>query len=92
MPAQALQSARPFRAAEQRKIGTYDLSVEPHDDCCSYLLPKRVETRADLDRVREAQDAMGEQLDLLEREALETAELRTIKPPWSRAAGQPLPS
>ena len=35
-------------SARHAEIGTYELSVEPHDDCCSYLLPKRVETRANL--------------------------------------------
>jgi thiamine biosynthesis protein ThiI len=67
---------------EARRIGTYDLSVEPHDDCCSYLLPKRVETRADLERVRDAESAMGEQLSELEERSLSDAEVRAILPPW----------
>lgn len=67
---------------EARKIGTYDLSIEPHDDCCSYLLPKRVETRADLERVRAAESAMGEQLSELEGQVLTSAEVRAVLPPW----------
>lgn len=68
---------------EAREINTYDLSVEPHDDCCSYLLPKRVETRADLKLVRQAESGIAEQLEGLERDALKAAERRDIDPPWS---------
>lgn len=38
-----------------RKIGTYDISSLPHDDCCSRLMPKNPETRAKLDQVLEAE-------------------------------------
>ncbi len=68
---------------EARRIDTYELSIEPHDDCCSYLLPKRVETRANLPRVREAEAAIAEELALMEGEALENAERRSILPPWA---------
>jgi thiamine biosynthesis protein ThiI len=71
---------------EARAIGTYDLSVEPHDDCCSYLLPSRVETRADLQRVREAESAMGEELEAVEQAALAATERRTLTWP---SAGDP---
>jgi thiamine biosynthesis protein ThiI len=30
--------------AEAQKIGTYDVSVEPHDDCCSFLQPRNPAT------------------------------------------------
>jgi tRNA uracil 4-sulfurtransferase len=29
-----------------RKIGTYDISIEPHDDCCSLFLPPRPAIRS----------------------------------------------
>ena len=38
---------------EAKRIGTYNISIQPHDDCCSLFMPKRVATRAraeDLDR------------------------------------------
>lgn len=65
---------------EARDIGTYDLSVAPHDDCCSYLLPSRVETRARLEDVRRAEEAVAEPLRDQERQALETAERRDFSP------------
>jgi len=38
-----------------RKIGTYDISKLPHDDCCTRLMPKNPETRAKLKDVLEAE-------------------------------------
>ena len=38
--------------AEARRIGTYEISIEPYEDACSLFVPKHPETRADLDKVR----------------------------------------
>ena len=35
-----------------RKIGAYDISIRPYDDCCTVFLPKSPVTRPKLDRVR----------------------------------------
>ena len=32
-------------------IGTYDISIEPYEDCCSYFLPPNPETKANLKRI-----------------------------------------
>ncbi len=34
-----------------KRIGTYDLSIQPYGDCCSFLVAKHPETRADPARV-----------------------------------------
>jgi len=39
-------------------IGTYDISIQPHDDCCTRLMPKKPETRAKLWEVLEAEKAL----------------------------------
>ena len=36
-----------------RKIGSYDVSIEPYDDCCSLFVPEHPETRAKLSVVEE---------------------------------------
>jgi len=41
-----------------RRIGTYDISILPHDDCCTRLMPKKPETRAKLDEVLESEKAL----------------------------------
>lgn len=35
------------------KIGTYDISIEPYEDCCSLFMPKSPETRAKPDVIEE---------------------------------------
>lgn len=39
-------------------IGTYDISIQPHDDCCTRLMPKKPETRAKLWEILEAEKAL----------------------------------
>ena len=36
-----------------RRIGTYETSIEPYDDCCSLFVPEHPETRARLEVVQE---------------------------------------
>jgi thiamine biosynthesis protein ThiI len=40
-----------------RRIGTYDLSIQPYGDCCSFLVAKHPETRADPARVEAVERA-----------------------------------
>ena len=34
-----------------KDIGTYDISIEPYEDCCSFFVPPHPETKAKLDRI-----------------------------------------
>lgn len=38
-----------------KKIGTYEISILPHDDCCTRLMPRHPETKAKLEEVRLAE-------------------------------------
>ena len=38
------------------EIGTYDISIEPYEDCCSYFLPPNPETKANLDRINKIEE------------------------------------
>ncbi len=38
------------------KIGTYEISIEPYDDCCSFFVPIHPETKANLEVVRQTED------------------------------------
>lgn len=42
-----------------RRIGTYDLSIEPYDDCCSLFVPRHPETRARTEQVERAERALN---------------------------------
>ena len=37
--------------AQARGIGTYELSIQAHDDCCTLFMPRTPETHARLDEV-----------------------------------------
>ena len=43
---------------EARRIGTYQISIEPYEDCCSVFVPKHPETRANLEKVREIESTL----------------------------------
>ena len=54
---------------EAKGIGTFEISIRPGEDCCSFLVAKHPETRADLEEVRslEVFDAEPGILDALSR-------------------------
>lgn len=45
---------------EAKRIGSYDIAIEPHDDCCSFLMPRKPVTRTNLQEV----DKIEETLDV----------------------------
>jgi tRNA uracil 4-sulfurtransferase len=56
-----------------RKIGTYETSIEPHDDCCSLFLPPHPETKGKVDRILAMEEELAD-LARLEDEAWEGRE------------------
>ena len=62
---------------EARRIGTYQISIEPYEDCCSVFVPKHPETRANLERVREIESTLD--LAPLIAQTLEQTERKTFK-------------
>lgn len=58
--------------AEARRLGTFEISTQPYDDCCSFLMPEHPETRANLDAVLRAEERLGDMSELM-REAVNGA-------------------
>jgi len=56
-----------------RRCGTYETSILPHIDCCTYFVPDRPETRADAATLEEAESVLDVEA-LLDR-ALEDTEI-----------------
>jgi thiamine biosynthesis protein ThiI len=60
-----------------RKIGTYDTSILPYEDCCTVFTPKHPKTRPHLDELVEAEKVLdvealvSEAVDGIERVMLE---------------------
>lgn len=44
------------------KIGTYDISIRPYEDCCTLFLPKHPSTKPRLEQVQTAEKALEEAL------------------------------
>ncbi len=59
---------------QAQKIGTFETSIEPDQDCCKLFMPTNPSTHASLDEVRRAETALD--VDMLVKQALEKAELR----------------
>jgi thiamine biosynthesis protein ThiI len=64
---------------QAQKIGTYDTSIEPDQDCCRLFIPPNPSTRADLEHVRRAEAPLD--IHGLVKQALEKMELREFKFP-----------
>ena len=61
-----------------RELGTYELSTQPYDDCCAFLMPQNPETHARLLAVERAEAALGDMEPLI-RGALDRAEERKFR-------------
>ena len=42
-----------------QKIGTYEISIQPYDDCCSYMVPKHPELSTNIDEISKLEDSLG---------------------------------
>jgi tRNA uracil 4-sulfurtransferase len=63
-----------------RKINTFDISIEPYDDCCSYLVPENPETKANMAEVQKAEKKIEGREDLI-YQAIRESEIVKIKFP-----------
>ncbi len=61
-----------------RQIGTYDISIRPHDDCCSFLVAKHPAVKSTADEVTEME--AGLDWDALVEEAVAGIERHEILP------------
>ena len=61
------------------KIGTYEISIEPYDDCCSFFVPAHPETKADLETVRQTENRI--EFNDMFKTALNDASVKTIEHP-----------
>jgi thiamine biosynthesis protein ThiI len=61
-----------------RRIGTYETSIQPYDDCCSLFVPDHPETRAKMDDVHACEAKLD--IEALADECARTVEIITCKP------------
>ncbi|QGP92173.1 putative tRNA sulfurtransferase [Neomoorella glycerini] len=61
-----------------RRIGTYDISIRPYEDCCTLFVPKHPATKPPLARVEAAEKNLA--VAELVEECLESMESLTVEP------------
>jgi thiamine biosynthesis protein ThiI len=57
-----------------KKIGTYEISIMPYEDCCSFMIARHPETRAKIEEI-----VNYENFDELEERAVEKSEIVEVK-------------
>ena len=60
-----------------RKIGTFETSIQPYEDCCTVFTPKHPRTRPELDKVLEQQNRLD--FEALVEEAVAGAYVQRIR-------------
>lgn len=61
-----------------REIGTYDISIQPYEDCCTVFLPKHPVTKPKLERIEKSESALDVQA--LVDAAVQSEEVIEIRP------------
>lgn len=57
------------------KIGTYETSVLPYEDCCTIFVAKHPVTKPNLERIKKSETKLAEKIDGMVKTALETREV-----------------
>lgn len=65
---------------QAKEIGTFQTSIEPYDDCCSFLVPRNPETKATIPAVTFEESKIEDWQDLIS-EAIAAAELKKLEFP-----------
>ena len=60
------------------KIGTYETSIQPYEDCCTIFVAKHPVTKPNLKRIEMSETKLSEKIDEIMEEALSTVEVIEI--------------
>ena len=60
------------------KIGTYETSIQPFEDCCTIFVAKHPVTKPNVERIEKSEINLADCIDDLMKTALETAEVITV--------------
>lgn len=60
-----------------KKIGTYDISIQPYEDCCTVFVPDSPETRPTIPQLKEGEKEL--EVDEMIKEAVNNLEIVNIK-------------
>ena len=57
------------------KIGTYETSIQPYEDCCTIFVAKHPVTKPNLKVIKHSEESLSEKIDEMLEEALQNDEL-----------------
>ena len=60
------------------KIGTYETSIEPYEDCCTIFVAKHPVTKPLLHKIEKSELALAEKIDEMVERAVETEEIISV--------------
>ena len=61
------------------KIGTYETSIQPFEDCCTIFVAKHPVTKGNLKRIQKSEEHLKDVIDDLMKEAIDTTEVIHVK-------------
>ena len=61
------------------KIGTFETSIQPFEDCCTIFVAKHPVTKPNLDVIRRSEEKVAEKIDELVKEAIDSAEIIEVE-------------
>lgn len=56
------------------KIGTYETSIEPYEDCCTIFVAKHPVTKPEIDRIKKSEEKLESNIEKMIEEAIATKE------------------
>ena len=62
------------------KIGTYETSILPFEDCCTIFVAKHPVTKPDIAKMEESEKNLAEKIDEMVKKAIEEREVICVKP------------
>ena len=60
------------------KIDTYEVSIQPYEDCCTIFVAKHPVTKPNVERIAKSELNLTEKIDEMVKTAVETAEVITV--------------
>ncbi|MBM6826096.1 tRNA uracil 4-sulfurtransferase ThiI [Mordavella massiliensis] len=61
------------------KIGTFETSIQPFEDCCTIFVAKHPVTKPNLGVIRRSEEKLAEKIDELVKEAIDSAEIIEVE-------------
>ena len=71
-----------------KKIGAYETSILPYEDCCTIFVAKHPVTKPNLNIIRNSEMRLGKKMEELMQTAIDTAELVKVSGALGKSAGR----